>query len=56
MEYFITKNKSLNKKDLSKQIQDSYNGFMKFKTEEKNLLKNQFSFFPDPFNYYPQLK
>ena len=48
--------KKLNKKDLSKQIQDSYNGFMKFKTEEKNLLKNQFSFFPDPFNYYPQLK
>ena len=35
MEFFVSKYKSLNKKDLIKKIQDSYAEFMKFKVGEK---------------------
>lgn len=56
MEYFREKYKSLNKKDLIRQIQDSYAEFMKFKIEEKNLLNNHYKFLPEPFFNYNQLK
>ena len=56
MEFFVSKYKSLNKKDLIKQIQDSYAEFMKFKVGEKNLLKDQYKFLPEPFINYNQLK
>ena len=52
MEYFRAKYKSLNKKDLIKQIQDSYAELMKFKIEEKNLLNNHYNLFHTPFIYY----
>ena len=52
MEFFVSKYKSLNKKDLIKQIQDSYAEFMKFKIEEKNLLNNHYNLFHAPFIYY----
>lgn len=52
MEFFIEKYKSLNKRDLIKQIQDSYAEFMKFKIEEKNLLKKNYNLFNAPFIYY----
>jgi hypothetical protein len=52
MEYFREKYKSLNKKDLIRQIQDSYAEFMKFKIEEKNLLNNHYNLFRAPFIYY----
>jgi hypothetical protein len=49
MEYFREKYKSLNKKDLIKQIQDSYAELMKFKVGEKNLLKDQYKIFARTF-------
>lgn len=52
MEYFREKYKSLNKKDLIRQIQDSYAEFMKFKVGEKNLLNNHYNLFHAPFIYY----
>ena len=37
MEFFVSKYKSLNKKDLIQQIQDSYAEFMKFIKLEKKI-------------------
>ena len=44
MEYFITKKESLGKKDLAKEIEDSYMKFMRFSTDESDKLKKIYNY------------
>ncbi len=58
MEYFMSKNKSSNRIDLSKEIENSYMEFMKFKENEKKSLINNFKLSRAPFifSYFNYLK
>jgi hypothetical protein len=56
MEYFITKKESLGKKDLAKEIEDSYMKFMRFSADESDKLKKKFKIINAPFISYYKLK
>ena len=56
MEFYIDKNKSLDKEDLIKEIEKSYISFMKFSDEEKTLLNSKFKMARAPFIYYRRFK
>ena len=56
MEYFITKKESLGKKDLAKEIEDSYMKFMRFSVDESDKLKKKFKIINAPFISYYKLK
>ena len=52
MEYLMSKNKSSNRIDLSKEIENSYMEFMKFKENEKKSLIDNFKLSRAPFIFF----